>query len=619
MALAQALPGGGAAGERRVKDTDGISTRVPLHAQRAPLVVKGRIVMSTLAAGRLATFICLAVLLAAGLAAVWPLGRDATAQTVDVPSRVDQLFASFNRTDAPGCAVGAAVGGKVVLTRAYGMADLEQDRPVTTGTLFEPGSIAKQFTAMAVLLLAKEGKLSLDDPVQKYLPEIPEYGKRMTIRHMLTHTSGLRDWGHVAAVAGWPRTTRMYRQAHALDIQSRQKSLNFDPGAEYSYTNSGFTMAAIIVSRVSDEPFTRFTRRRLLEPLGMTHTLWRDDYGRVVERRASAYMPAPGGSWQAQMPFEENYGHGGLLTTVEDLLAWNENYIHARVGGPEAIEQMTRRGRLNDGREIDYGLGLNVTKWRGVREVSHGGGTASYRASLVLFPDQKVSVAVLCNGATANAAGLAHSVAELYLGGALLPAAPAVTFATNRTALERRTGVYFNRHTNTIVRLVLDGDRLRWNVTEPSFNEVSVGPALTPVSDSAFLYGGTERRVEFSGEGDMRVVSPNGDVELYERQQAVTPSSRDLAAYEGLYRTDEAETEVVAKVENGGLVLRQRPDIVFTLQPAFADAFTSELGNIVFRRDSAGRVEGFSLGAPRIYDLRFARVQAATSAAALSR
>ena len=214
---------------------------------------------------------------------------------IDAPAvpaaRVDAVFSRWT-TQTPGCAVGVAQGGKPILEKSYGMADLEHDVANTPDTIFEAGSVSKQFTAAAVLLLAQEGKLSLDDPARKYLPELPDYGAPLTIRHMLQHTSGLRDWGEIEAIAGWPRTTRAYTHAHVLDIVSRQKSLNFPSGTQWSYSNTGYNLAAIIVSRVSGKPFAEFSQERIFEPLGMTQTSWRDDYTRIVKGRAIAYCQA---------------------------------------------------------------------------------------------------------------------------------------------------------------------------------------------------------------------------------------------------------------------------------------------------------------------------------------
>src|ERR1051326_1913864 len=292
-------------------------------------------------------------------------------------SAVDAVFAQWTH-DTPGCAVGVATGGARVLERAYGMADLERDVPNAPDTIFEAGSVSKQFTAMAVLLLAREGKLSLDDPARKYIPELPDYGSPLTIRHMLTHTSGLRDWGEVEGIAGWPRTSRAYTHAHVLDIVSRQKSLNFAPGTAWSYSNTGYNLAAVIVSRVSGQSFADFTRERIFQPLGMTHTSWRDDFTRVVKHRAIAYRQASDG-WHEEMPFEDVHGNGGLLTTVGDLLTWNENFVAPKVGDRQLVADEQTVARLTDGESTGYAFGLFVGSYRGVREVNHSGSTAGYR------------------------------------------------------------------------------------------------------------------------------------------------------------------------------------------------------------------------------------------------
>ena len=322
-------------------------------------------------------FLLLAAAPLAPLGAQQPVATSATTTTSRVPiERVDAVFGRFAGTTAPGCAVGVSEDGRAVMTRAYGMADLEHDVANTPATIFEAGSVSKQFTAAAIVLLAQEGKLSLDDEARKHVPELPDYGKPITIRHLLTHTSGLRDWGSVAAIGGWPRGTRTYTHAHVLDIAGRQKALNYAPGMYYSYTNTGYNLLAVIVDRVSGMPFAQFTRTRLFEPLGMTSTQWRDDYARVVKGRAIAYRPGAGGQWRMDMPFEQVHGNGGLLTTVDDMLKWTENLRTGAVGGPKFLEEMHRQARLTSGRQIEYARGLYVTTHRGVREVSHGGATA---------------------------------------------------------------------------------------------------------------------------------------------------------------------------------------------------------------------------------------------------
>lgn len=392
----------------------------------------------------------------------------ATTRAQSAPSpqaEADKIFARWS-TATPGCAVGVAVGGKTVLTRAYGMADLEHDVPNTPDTIFEAGSVAKQFTAMAVLLLVKDGKLSLDDPATKYVPELPDYGMPLTIRHLLNHTSGLRDWGSIAGIAGAPRTTREYTHAHVLDIVSRQKSLNFPTGTQWSYTNTGFNLAAVIVSRVSGMSFAQFSQARIFTPLGMTRTSWRDDHTRIVKGRAIAYASASGG-YYSDMPFENVHGNGGLLTTVGDLLKWNENFVTPVVGDLALVTTQATAGQFNDGRPLEYSLGLFVGGYRGEQNIFHSGSTAGYRAHLNRFPGAHTSVAVLCNVATGDATRSANLVSDLFLTGLKpvtpttpTPQVPPMTPAPTVTQLAEFNGAYWSDEAEVAVTAAVENGSL---------------------------------------------------------------------------------------------------------------------------------------------------------------
>ena len=402
----------------------------------------------------------------------------AAAQTPDPAAKVDEVFAEWRSQESPGCTVAVAEKGKTLVSRAYGMADLEHDVPITTSTVFEAGSVSKQFTAAAALLLVQQGKLALSDDVRKYVPELPEYGRPITIAHLIHHTSGLRDWGAVAGLQGWPRGTRIHTHAHMLDIASRQKELNYEPGTEFSYTNTGYNLLVVIVDRVSGQSFAEFTKRNIFEPLGMKRTQWRDDFTRVVKGRAIAYDKAEDG-FHSDMPFENVHGNGGLLTTAEDLLLWNENFVHGKVGGPALIEALQRRGRLNDGREIEYAGGLFIGTYEGLQEVSHDGATAGYRAFLARYPEQRLSVALLCNHGNINPDELGHRTADLFLTGkkeaAPAPAAPTVELPAGE--ISSRAGVYRNLRTGDVLRLDLKDGKLR----------TRGGRAVSPLSSSLFL------------------------------------------------------------------------------------------------------------------------------------
>ena len=404
------------------------------------------------------------VLIAAFVALIQPVtpAQQGAVATPSPASAVDDIFSKWT-TSTPGCAVGVAVGGKPVLMKAYGMADLEHDVRNTPDTIFEGGSLSKQFTAMAVQLLAQDGKLSLDDPVRKYIPELPDYGWPLTIRHMLSHTSGLRDWGSIQSIAGWPRTTREYTHAHVLEIASRQKSLNFQPGAKWSYSNTGFNLAAIIVDRVSGKSFAEFSTHRIFIPLGLTHTSWRDDHTRIIKNRAIAYS-LQNGEYHIEMPFENVHGNGGILTTVGDLLKWNEHLVHPKVGNPKLIAEMTTVGHFNDGKPLAYGLGFFVQEYRGVHNVYHSGSTAGYRAHLNRFTDSNTSVAVLCNGSNGDATRAANQVSDAFLGPDLLPhpvATPAPTIVPmnpppSTEQLKAFAGTYWSDEAETTLTAAVD-------------------------------------------------------------------------------------------------------------------------------------------------------------------
>ena len=513
----------------------------------------------------------------------------------DVDARVDRVFSRWNTPSTPGCAVGAAVDGRPVLAKAYGMADLEHDVKNAPDSIFEAGSVSKQFTAAAVLLLVREGKVSLDDPVRKYIPELPESDSSVLVRHMLNHTSGLRDWGSIEAIAGWPRTSRVYTHAHVLEIVSRQRALNFAPGTRWSYSNTGYNLAAIIVSRVSGMSFAEFTRQRLFEPFGMAHTSWRDDHTRIVKGRAIAYDEEKDG-FHTDMPFEKVHGNGGLLTTVADLLKWNENFADPKVGDRAFVDQQQQPGRFSDGRAHGYAFGLMVRSAKGVRVVEHAGSTAGYQAHLARYPDQHVSVAVLCNAASARAPEYAHAVAELYLVDSLKPSAPTPAHTLTAAEIDRIVGVY--RDTSTGMTLTLAGNKDGIRIERDG--------SLVPMSPTRFLTEGGDA-FEMNGRG-IRVTDSFGTVFSYERVQAPNPSADQLRGFVGTYTSDEAETVLSIAVEGDSLVARRRPASTLKLTPVYTDAFSApQLGLVIFRRDANARITELSVVQDRVWDLRFVR------------
>ena len=506
---------------------------------------------------------------------------------------VDAQFSAWSG-ETPGCAVGVAEQGRIVLEKAYGMADLEHDVPNRPDTIFEAGSVSKQFTAAAVLLLARDGKLSLDDSVRKHIPELPEYAAPITIRQMLLHTSGLRDWGSIESIAGWPRGSRVYTHAHVLDSLERQRHLNFAPGTHWSYSNSGYNLSVILVSRVAGESFAEFTRRHIFEPLGMTRTSWRDDFTRIVKDRAVAYAES-GGRYAQDMPFENVHGNGGLLTTVGDLLRWNENFVTPKVGDPELIRLMQTPGLLGSGRETGYAYGLAVANHKGLAEFRHSGTTGSYRAYLARFPERHLSVAVLCNAGNSMPRQALHAVADLYLGDALKRDAPPKPARLSPDEIARFAGLYRNEIRGDTFRIVRDGESLR----------LGDGTPLIAVSPRR-LTDGDELVIEVADSGGGSMEDGSGSDIPIRRVREVRPTVEELVQYAGEYESEEADVSFNVRLQGDALVLSRRPDDFYPLTPLYAEAFDGGPGTIVFRRDR-GRVVGFSVVQDRVWNLQFRR------------
>ncbi len=515
--------------------------------------------------------------------------------------RIDEIFAAWDDDASPGCAVGVDRFGERVLERAYGMADLEHGIANTPATIFEGGSVSKQFTAAAVVLLVLDGVLSLDDDVRLWVPELPDYGRTITLHHLMTHTSGLRDWGSVASISGWGREERSHRHDDVLDVLSRQSALNFEPGHEYSYSNSGYNLLAVVVSRASGMPFATFSKERIFEPLGMKDTQWRDDYRRIVPGRSTAYERIAGG-WEINRPIEYVHGNGGILTTVRDLGVWNAALTDGRLAGERFLELMHRRGALNDGSEIVYAGGLRHGELGGVRSVTHTGSTAGYRAFLGRYPEQGLSVAMLCNASNVPTGGTGNRIAAAYLGSALRRADPPSFAALSESYdLTPYAGLYRESVTGEPPRLALREGVLLADDTP-----------LLPLSETEFEVGTSGERYLFDRVGDsvagFRVERWQSTELRYERVESWSPSAEALAALEGKYHSDDAETTFVVRARDGALELWQRPDDTRVVEPVYPDAFEGRGIIVRFRRDGTGRATELSLSLGRVYDMRFTRV-----------
>jgi CubicO group peptidase (beta-lactamase class C family) len=524
--------------------------------------------------------------------------------TAQADARIDSVFAQWNRTDGPGCIAGARQNGTTLHLKAYGMANLEYGVPLSAESISESGSVAKQFTSAVMVLLARQGKLSLDDDIRKHLSEVPDFGRTITIRHLLTHTSGLRDQWALLGMTGWPPGTQVHSIPLILDLVSRQRMLNFEPGSLYLYSNTGYALAAAIVQRVTGKSLAEWSQDNLFAPLGMNDTEWRDDYRRVVKGRATAYSPVRNGAWRQDMPFTMVYGNGGLLTSIPDMLKWNDALTAGTAPlTSDVVRELETPRPLTDGSKSNYALGLTVDTYRGVREVSHGGATAGYRTFLARWPEKGLSVAVFCNAGSADAGGYAHQMARIVLGLPADASPPAPAVAVGAADVLALAGHWRDSTNDRILNVRADGAELSVSAGGPMRKLTSLGGGK--------FWNELTGPLDFEGKGSsLRLVERNNGIHRYSRMDPADTVAVRLDDYAGRYRSDELLVTSTLSVKDGRLSMRMPQDASFTLRPIYRDGFNAQGGgpSVRFMRDGSGRVTGLRLFAGRALDVRFRKI-----------
>ena len=541
-----------------------------------------------------------ALSLSLALALASPANAQQPADTTRVA--VSHAFAAWSATDGPGCAIGVARNGQVIFENGYGMANLELDAPITPASIFHVASVSKQFTGMAIALLARDGKLSLDDDVRKYIAELPDYGHRITIRHLLNHTSGLRDQWDLLFMARGRFEENRITESDVLEIVARQKALNFVPGTEYLYSNTGYTLSAIIVKRVSGKSLREFAEERIFKPLGMTNTHVHDDYTMVVKGRAAAYVRGSDGKWHVSLPNYDTYGATSLFTTVGDLLKWDANFSKPVVGDERLLREMIAYPTLTNGDTTGYGLGIATEVYRGARLVGHSGGDAGYRTYLGRFPEHGLSITVLCNAGPANPVALTRSVADIYLAGKLAPAeTPVKGVALTSEQLARFAGVYVNPNTGNPTFVTLRRDTLILGR--------SAGPALVPIGERRFRMVGQPVELEFMPNGQLVqtiIAWPPRKALLLEKRDVARPTRAELEAYAGSYYSEELGATYTVSATDSTLVFKTRWATERTVRPTYGDTFSGDF-LVQFTRDRSRRVDGMLLSSGRVRRVRFER------------
>jgi len=518
--------------------------------------------------------------------------------------KVDAFLSQWDKNDMPGCSVGAVRDARLVYKRAFGMANLDFDIPNTTSTLFNLASSSKPFTAASIALLAQQGKLSLDDDIRKYLPEMPKYDDTITIRHLIHHSSGIREYQALVFFAGGSPDNALNDKA-IINMLARQKNISFKPGTKHQYSNSNYHLLGIIVGRVSGKSLRAFAEENIFKPLGMKNTLFFDNRNEVVKNRASGYMVGQDKSVRVRASLFDLVGGGGVLTTVEDLYLWDQNFHEPKVGNKELIQLLTTPGVLNSGEKMGYAFGLFHNKYKGLPVIKHSGNMSGYRSQIVSFPEQKFTAIALCNNSAIFPSVIAEKLADIYLEGQLKPDVPSQKKAAEtlpqaialpeKEAL-RYAGIYANLETGKVFKLGLkDGKLINSGLLQ---YEIPV----TPISENRLLIVAgtdvTELNPLFNKSGtisEIKILTKSGKPDIFVPVKPPFDSPQQLSEYAGTYYSDEFDADFKLTQQGNNLSFQIGENLKPTLTAAYADVFTTANGqiNLSFTRDDKGKIAGF--------------------------
>jgi CubicO group peptidase (beta-lactamase class C family) len=517
----------------------------------------------------------------------------------DTIHQIEKVFSRY-LAENPGCQFAFSKNGEVVFSKAWGSLDLEHNTPFTTVTVVEAGSVAKQFTAAAILLLEQQQKLSLNDDVRKYIPELRDYGTVITLKHLMHQTSGVKDWEAIVDLTNSATLTKIYNNQDALTIIADQKTLNNIPGSEYIYSNSNFILLATIVERTSGMRFPEFIEKNIFTPAGMTHSEWRDNLKRVVKNRATAYQKKDIG-YESDMPFLNTYGDGGLLTTAEDLLKWNAFYLSGKFGSPSLKDKQTATDRFNNGLTNYYGAGLLIQTNRGLKVIRHTGGSGGYRAYLGYYPDLDLSIAWLSNTSEFDEEDAVDEVMSIFVKNQP-PKANKTQKIVNVSAktLKGYEGWYRNERTAYGTQIIVKNNQLL------AVNRDNEMP-LTAISENEFKIGG-EKLVFDKKSKAYQFINSDQEVINY---TFVPPANLVLNDFQGRYYSDETKSELSISQEGDFLMLVFNRYTAYRLKPTYPDAFRLlDFGGIVnFERDENGKVSKMKIGQGRARNVEFARIE----------
>ena len=533
------------------------------------------------------------------------------AQDVNVDDRarrVDSAFAEWNKAGSPGLALAVVRDGRVLLERGYGLASVEHNVRITSATAFDVASVSKQFAGLAIAMLVDQGRIKLDDDIRKYLPEMRDIGQTITIDHLVHHTSGLRDWPGALAIAGW-RMDDVIAFDQILRMAYNQRTLNFAPGAEHTYSNTGYNLLAEIVARVSGKSFRAWTNENLFRPLDMTSSHFHDDVAMVIPNRAYGYARSDSG-WRALTDNLTALGSSSLYSTASDMAKWLANFDDPKVGGQRAMQLMRTMGRLNSGSQVAYAFGISHGIHRGQGTLSHSGSWAGFVSYVVNYPQKRFGVVVLANTGAVPVQQAANTIANIYMGSELAPEPGPVTMAGQpdidvaRETLDRYTGIY-RLGPGWYVRIRRDGGTLKTQATrEAEF-------PLSPRTESTFWVAAYNSSMTFQRD-TAGVTSMLYRAMRAPRMGAEYPPRRGSAAdLAGEYVSDELQTSYRVDVKDTTLTLRHRRHGDIVLTRAYADDYAGAMWfvpSVEFERDGGGRVTAIVINnGARVRNVRFVK------------
>jgi len=525
-------------------------------------------------------------------------------------SKIDAIFRSYTAS-TPGCAVAVTKNGVILFEKGYGQANLEYSIPIVPTTSFHIASESKQYVAFCMLLLEKEGKLSLDDDIRKHLDYIPDFGHKITIRHLIYHTSGLRDQWQLLANAGW-QLDDVITQGHVIKLVSKQKALNFIPGEESMYCNTGYTLMAEIIKKVSGLSLREYADKNIFQPLGMKNTHFHDNYQELVPGRAYSYNPMPGNRFQHAVLSYSLVGATSLHTTVQDETKWLNNYETGTVAGKEVVEKMYEVGTLNDGRKLTYAFAISIDKYKGWKRIGHGGGDAGFRTYACRFPEKGLGIVVFSNHGATDPTGLTNQVANLLITDTKEEPKPEEQpLLTDSILIKKLQGRYYSERGDLAEMFWKEGKFFRKNTFSGATSEIK----LTLAGNNQYRTDGgglliLDEKDKSSGSiASFKLQNTNNTVVFKRQPQA---AQKITAEYAGNYFGEETEAFYQVIEKNGELKLTHRKFNDVPLKYIAPDQFTTPhwwMNHIHFIRDKKGKIIAFQVNSGRILHLKYDRVK----------